>query len=130
MLLTTSVSAYLIPDSAYQLNWKTPKFLGLPEFLYIIYAVMAFSAGGILVAMISRRARYLDADTLFQRLYLPWNAVKFLFYTTFVIILIAYAVWLLLLLHSGLSLGSLAAALKGESGASFDIRDQGETLPA
>jgi len=78
---------------------------------------------------VSPRIKYLAADKLFDRLYLPWNALWLIFYATFALILFAYIVWFFLLLHSGLSLGSLAAALRGESGASFDIRDQGQTLP-
>ena len=90
---------------------------------------MAFIAGGLLVNLIAARLKYLEAGKLLERLYLPWNGLWIVFYATFVTILVAYLVWLLLLLHGGLSVGSLMAALKGTSGASFDVRDQGQTLP-
>ena len=122
MLLGTSVSAYLIPAASYQADWKTPKYFDTQAFLYVIYAVLAFAGGGILVASALPRVTHLSPEVLIARIRLPWRALRVIFYITFVAILFAYIIWLFILLHHGVSLSILASGLKGDPGTSYQIR--------
>jgi hypothetical protein len=103
--------------------------VGNPEFLYIVFVVMAFDGGGLLVTLGFGRVKYLESDKLLQGLRIPWNALRILFYGSGVVILLAYLIWLKLLLSGGLSIANIAAGLNGAEGASYDIRTEGETLP-
>ncbi len=130
MLLGTGFSAYVIPDSAYESNWKTPKFFDTQAFLYVIYASAAFAAGGILVVSALPRAVYLQAELVMERLRLPWRALRIIFYLAIAVILLAYAIWLAVLTHQGgVSLGVIAAGVKGDAHANYQIKGSGETLP-
>jgi preprotein translocase subunit SecG len=129
MLLGTGFSAYAIPEASYQLDWKTAKYFDTQAFFYVWYAVIAFAAGGILVESVLPRTHYLGAQAVIEHLRLPWRALRVLFYLSFVTILVAYAIWLVVLVQHGVSPGDLVAALRGDAGANYQIRGSGETLP-
>ena len=129
VLLSTGTAAYLIPDTDYIANWRTPKFVGTPEFDYIVFVVASFCGGGLLVEFGFGRIKFIEGNKALQRLQVPWNAFRLIFYASGGIILLAYVIWLKLLLSGGLSIHNIAAGLNGEEGASYAIRTEGETLP-
>jgi hypothetical protein len=129
MLLGTGTMAYLIPNSEYLSAWQTSKFIGQPEYYYIIYCVLVFCAGAALVSLCAPKVNPLPGSAVISKLRLPWRALWVTFYLSGILILIAYAIWLKTLLGSGLSISDLSAGLGGEAGASYDIRAEGDTIP-
>jgi oligosaccharide repeat unit polymerase len=66
---------------------------------------------------------------LLERLRLPWRSLRATFYISFVVILVAYAIWLLILMKHGVSLNILASGLEGDAGAGDQIKNPDETIP-
>ncbi len=122
-LVLISIVAYLLPESAYQANWRTQKSFGASDLLLCLAVVVAFSAGCLL-------SSWMDSGFTIPRRIPPaqqdargshWR-LKILFDLGFLATLTGYAIWFGSILKQG-GIGMITAMLTGEAGASDLLKE-------
>jgi oligosaccharide repeat unit polymerase len=116
-----AVCAYLIPESVYRSNWRTPKFFDLHGFWITLACCAVFSAGTLLATGFLHRApRPVDQAVGLESI--PWNAMRKLFVFAFYLALFGYALWIVLAIQRGMTLQAAMEVISGEKGAMYDAR--------
>jgi hypothetical protein len=120
--LMAGVTAYVTSPLAYVTHWGTPKYFDLSCFGLLVAVVMVFCCGCLLGSARRDRGAPEDRDAWLQRV--PWQSVRSVFNISFVLTLLAYAVWFALAIKNGLRLSILLEALHSSSVAVTDLRSQ------
>ena len=129
MLLGTGFCAYIIPDSDYVNNWKTPKYFESGDLKFIVLSVAGFILAACFVNLASKSYTVSFRKSIDGNVRIPWPALWVIFYAAFALIIVAYFIWLISSLRSGLSLSDFAASLGNEPDADYVIKEKTETLP-
>lgn len=134
MLGTSTLSAYVIPASAYAELWKVPKLVGLEHVVAMAVVIFAFVGGCIAsLALWNFRQREITAAQTPNGLPSALNGRPILFelfWVSLVLTLIGYAVWFSVAYQRGLGPNTIVALLSGESGIATDVKHGAmQTIP-
>src|SRR5260370_1216836 len=115
-----SIAAYIISESTYRANWRTPKFFDEQALRITLFCVIVFVFGSLcgtrLVSSAFRTGRSQQQDKL------PWDLISLLFRISFYLCLLGYALWAALAIGRGMTMGVLLDILLGEKGSMYEAR--------
>jgi hypothetical protein len=120
--MLAGLTAYFTDESAYVSHWHTPKYFDFTCFAMLIAVVAAFAFGCLLGA--ARRATQSAAQRDHWMEQVQWQSVRQVFRLSFLLTMIAYAVWFGIAIKNGLNLSIILEAMKGSSLDVTDLRHQ------
>ena len=119
--LLTGLAAYLTSAASYAEFWRTPKYFGLRALVMLFTVVVLFGCGCVLGGA-KRTGTRTTAYTHWAQ-GIRWQPVRFLFWLSFILTVLAYAVWFSVAIKNGLNLSVVSDILHGVYGANYDLRD-------
>lgn len=111
-------AAYLIPDSAFRLDWRTPKHFNAAALVVCCAAVAAFATGAFSGALEPR-----GSATREPMQDLPWESIRKAFSFCFWSTVAGYVAWAGAAAARGASLSLVLGVLRGEKGASYVMKE-------
>lgn len=112
-------AAYLIPDSAFRSDWRTPKYFDAAALAICCAAVACFATGAFAGALRGRR----EQDCVPTADDLPWEWLQRAFTFCFWSTMAGYLTWAGAAAARGASLSLVMGVLKGEKGASYVMKE-------
>jgi hypothetical protein len=114
------ITAYITASSSYLNFWRTPKYFDIRCLGLLLGVVVVFS-GGCLLGGARRRgtARAASAD---WSLGVRWQLVRMLFRLSFILTVLAYAIWFSMAIKSGLRFSAILDVIHSTGGATDDLR--------
>ena len=119
--IIAGATAWLTQSSDYLYFWRTAKYFNLSCFELLLAVVGVFSFGCLFGA--GRREHRAPVATDWKAI-VPWRQVKTLFQLSFVLTVLAYAIWFAVGIKNGLTLGVILDIIRGASGATYDLRHE------
>ncbi|OWR26791.1 oligosaccharide repeat unit polymerase [Saccharibacillus sp. O23] len=115
------IGAYYIPSDSYVSFYRVNKFISESNIMYSILPVCCFVLGGILASLAGRGTKSSKAfgEVIVKR----DSFIKMWINLLFGFTMFGYAVWFLIMLRSGFSLGLFLNVLSGEPGAIYSIKE-------
>ena len=124
--LLASVTAYYTGSKDYLYFWRTSKYFDRSCLDLLLVVVAVFICGSMIGA--ARRSRCAPAAD--WTLAVRWPAVRLCFTLSFVLTVVAYAVWILIGIKNGLNLGVVMDILRKSNSADYNLRDDFfQTIP-
>ncbi len=120
MGLLVAVAAYLIPDAAYQLYWRTPKFFDVGALWTTLACVAFFVAGATVMQWRRGVAGYASYNWAADA---PWGMLHKTFWFCFWASLAGYGAWAGVAASRGANLALVSGVLHGEKGASYVMKE-------
>ena len=111
-------AAYLIPDSAFRLDWRTPKYFDDGALAICCAAVAAFAMGAFTGALNGGRAQECSNNDD-----LPWDWLQRAFTFCFWCTVAGYVAWAGAAAARGASLSLVLGVIRGEKGASYVMKE-------
>jgi oligosaccharide repeat unit polymerase len=116
------ILGHLIQGPDYHDLWYTEKYLDRGTALLLGAIMTAFLVGSLLQKRLSRKRAPVELNLSHRRL-------EQLFIASWIATLLGYLVWAVVCFLHGVGPGEVLAVLRGDTGASYAIRDLGTTLP-
>jgi hypothetical protein len=116
------VTAYNTDSSGYQNFWRTPKYFDLSSLGLLLGVVIIFVLGCLIGA--ARRGEGGHDSSTNWMLSIRWQSVRVLFGLSFILTVVAYAVWLAVGIKHGLRFSVISDVIRGSSGANYNIREE------
>ena len=117
--IIAGATAWLTQTTDYLYFWRTAKYFDLTCFELLIAVVAIFSCGCLFGA--GRREQRAPVAVDWKSI-VPWPQVRMLFQLSFVLTVVAYAIWFTVGIKNGLNLGVILDIIHGVNGATYDLR--------
>ena len=121
-VVIAGMTAYGTAASSYLTFWRTPKYFDLSCLALVFGIVLVFAAGSLLGG--ARRRGVSRESSSDWTGGIRWQLVRVLFHVSFILTMLAYAVWFGVAIKNGLRLSIVSEVLHSTSGATYDIRDE------
>jgi oligosaccharide repeat unit polymerase len=119
--LIAGATAWLTDSADYLSFWRTAKYFDLSCFELLIAVVAVFSCGCLFGT--GRRGPREAVATDWTSV-VPWPRVITLFRLSFVLTVVAYAIWFAVGIKNGLGVGVILDIIHGASGATYNLREE------
>ena len=117
--IIAGATAWLTQSTDYLYFWRTAKYFDLSCFELLLAVVGIFTFGCLFGAGRREFRAPIASD---WKLIVPWQQVRALFQLSFVLTVVAYAIWFAVGIKNGLTLGVVLDVIHGASGATYDLR--------
>jgi oligosaccharide repeat unit polymerase len=116
-------AAYITESNDYLYFWRTPKYFDLSCLGLLLAAVVIFGCGCLFGAARRSNSGVRQPSTDWT-VAVPWRLVRLMFTISFVLTVVAYAIWFAVGIKNGLNLGLIMDIIHRASDANYDLRKE------